>query len=366
MPSRRGGASPTSMGPSAEEPLTNSVSIETFWVNAWYQGSWWLWLLWPVSLLMRALAACRRRYLSSRCEPLPAPVVVIGNISLGGTGKTPLIIALVRYLQSLGLKPGVISRGYGGQAPHYPYLVTPNSPVAASGDEPLLIAIEAQCPVAIGADRVASVRELADKHQCNIILSDDGLQHYRLARQWEICLLDGKRWLGNGLCLPAGPLREPPQRLRQVDCVLINGQFSTERALPKGVEAQTFTLEATCWVNVLSGARLPLDQLQCVKDPVVNAVTGIGNPQRFFDSLRQLGVSVRGRAFPDHYAFQAEDLAYVGSKPLLMTAKDAVKCQSFARENWWYLSVEARWSDAFEELLSRFLQEQGLQRATSD
>lgn len=337
-------------------PVNVGGSAETFWLDVWYQGRWWLWLLWPFSVLLQVVALLRRRYLQSRAKPLAVPVVVVGNITLGGTGKTPMIIALVRYLQSQGLRPGVISRGYGGNAPAYPYPVTASSPVAESGDEPLLIALETGCPVMVGPDRIASAELLIRDHQCDVVLSDDGMQHYRLSRQWEICLLDGARLLGNSLCLPAGPLRERAGRLQQVDCVVLNGapppspRFDQVLALsPQPVH--TMQLRPSHWCNVLTGERRTPEQLDFSRHAVVNAVSGIGNPERFFTTLRGLGIAVRGQAFPDHHAFTAEDLAYVGPNPLLMTAKDAVKCQPFAQPDWWYLSVEA---DLPEALLHQF------------
>lgn len=342
----------------------SSHSREAFWLDAWYQGRWWLWLFWPLSLLLRWVAGIRRRHLQEQAKPFTAPVIVVGNITLGGTGKTPVIIALVRYLKEQGLRPGVISRGYGGSAPSYPYFVSSTSPVSESGDEPLLIAMEADCPVMVGADRNASVHKLISEHQCNVILSDDGMQHYKLSRQWEICLLDGARLLGNGLCLPAGPLREGPERLKEVDCVIVNG--SQQGVSVSGVEALPMSLQPKLWCNVLTGEQLPLDSLPFAGDTVVNAVTGIGNPERFYKTLKDLNIAVRGQSFPDHHAFQAEDLAYVGSRPLLMTAKDAVKCQSFAKPDWWYLSVEAELPAQFYDQFSAFLSKSGVPVQDSD
>lgn len=340
-------------------------NAETFWLNAWYDGRWWLWLLWPLSLLLQGVAGLRRRYLQARAQSLPVPVVVVGNITLGGTGKTPMIIALVRYLQAQGLRPGVISRGYGGTAPAYPYPVTATSPVSESGDEPLLIALETGCPVMVGANRIAAATQLIRNHQCDIVLSDDGMQHYKLSRQWEICLLDGARLLGNGLCLPAGPLREGPRRLQHVDSVVLNGTPQPSPQLDQVLKlspspVHTMQLRPAHWCNLLTGERRTLAELDFSGAAVVNAISGIGNPERFFTTLRELGIAVRGRAFPDHYAFSAEDLAYVGSKPLLMTAKDAVKCQSFAQPDWWYLSVEADLSEALLQQFAGFLRLSGL------
>lgn len=338
-------------------------STESFWLDAWYQGRWWLWLLWPLSLLLRSIAALRRRYLSAQSEALDAPVIIVGNITLGGTGKTPVIISLVRHLKSKGFNPGVVSRGYGAQAPHYPYLVTSSSPVSESGDEPLLIALEACCPVMIGADRVAAARALIDQHQCDILLSDDGLQHYRLNRQWEICVLDAGRLWGNGLCLPAGPLRESPNRLAEVDAVVLNGQLSdAQRSMPQVQtllgRSHALTLEPTSWHKLdeaVSRSIQEFGNFELEGDKTPFAITGIGNPDRFFNTLSSLGIDCAHQSFPDHYAFTASDLSFTDDNLLMMTAKDAVKCRSFARPNWWYLSVDAQISESFWLQLDEFL-----------
>lgn len=338
-------------------------STESFWLEAWYQGRWWLWLLWPLSLLLRSIAALRRRYLSAKSEALDVPVIVVGNITLGGTGKTPVIISLVRHLKSKGFNPGVVSRGYGAQAPHYPYCVTSSSPVSESGDEPLLIALEADCPVMIGADRVVAARALVDEHQCDILLSDDGLQHYRLSRQWEICVLDAGRLWGNGLCLPAGPLRESPSRLAEVDAIVLNGQLSDVQLSTPQVRtllerSHALTLEPTSWHKLdeaVSRSIKEFGDFGVEGDQKAFAITGIGNPERFFNTLSSLGIDCPHRSFPDHYAFKASDLSFADDNLLMMTAKDAVKCRSIARPNWWYLSVDAQISESFWVQLDEFL-----------
>lgn len=341
-------------------------NCEAFWLSAWYTGRWWLWLLWPLSLLFRTTAAIRRYLQLSSVEKLAAPVIVVGNISLGGTGKTPLIIALVQQLRSMGLRPGVLSRGYGGDAPYYPYPVKFDSPVEASGDEPLLIARQADCPVMVGSDRVACAKQLIDQFQCNILLSDDGLQHYKLSRQWEICVIDGSRGLGNGLCLPAGPLRESARRLEMVDCILVNGPLKVSLPAKIGTSMR-FNLVPVNWCNLATGERYSLKEfdeqvVNTAKQQIgsIHAVTGIGNPQRFFETLRDLGVGADGKHFPDHHPFSASDLSFVGDNLLLMTAKDAIKCHSFAKPNWWYLTVGAEIPCEFQPLLTDFLCCQGL------
>lgn len=342
------------------------------WLKAWYEGRWWLWLLLPVLLplswLFRALAASRRQTLSTQAKPLSVPVIVVGNIAIGGTGKTPLLISMVKYLQQAGYKPGVISRGYGASAPHYPYSVTSQSPAAYGGDEPLLIALETGCPVVVDANRVQAAEQLISEFECDVILSDDGLQHYKLSRQFEICVVDGARGVGNGFCLPAGPLREPASRLAQVDCVVVNGDVSDAVAQQTATKPFAMQLQPAYWgqvTNPLSQHDLqPLpwdDEADSKSNTATNtngleAVTGIGNPDRFFKTLSNFGLMFNSRVFPDHYQFCAEDLSYAENNVLIMTAKDAVKCKSFAKSNWWYLSVQAQLPKEFWQNLESFME----------
>jgi tetraacyldisaccharide 4'-kinase len=315
-------------------------SVET----RWYGRAGWLLLLWPLSCLFRLLAALRRRRLQRRQVQLPVPIVIVGNIAVGGTGKTPLLIALTRQLQNAGLKPGVVSRGYGSRTHSQTVqLVTGGNSSEEVGDEPLLIACVTQCPVAVGADRVAAARCLI-ANGCNIILSDDGLQHYRLARDLEIVVVDGRRGFGNGHCLPTGPLRESVRRLGEVDWVVRNGNHSCPQLKPWS--PVPMYLKPLAWVNVKTGERRLLDDTGWLREPAY-AVAGIGNPQRFFDSLSDLGLTVFPHAFPDHYAYRQEDFADFAGEVVLMTAKDAVKCRAFAGDHWWYLEVAAELPQSF-------------------
>mgnify|MGYP006080177597 CR=1 FL=1 len=342
------------------------------WLKAWYEGRWWLWLLLPVLLplswLFSALAASRRQTLSTQAKPLSVPVIVVGNIAIGGTGKTPLLISMVKHLQQKGYKPGVISRGYGAEAPHYPYSVTPQSPAEHGGDEPLLIAMETACPVVVDANRVQAAEHLISEFECDVILSDDGLQHYKLSRQFEICVVDGARGVGNGFCLPAGPLREPSSRLAQVDCVVVNGEVSDAIAQQATTEPFAMQLKPAYWGQVVEPLSqydlqpLPWDDEAIIRSNAktntneLEAVTGIGNPERFFNTLSNFGLMFNTRVFPDHYQFCAEDLIYAENNVLLMTAKDAVKCKSFAKSNWWYLSVQAKLPQGFWQSLESFME----------
>jgi tetraacyldisaccharide 4'-kinase len=268
-----------------------------------------------------------------------ACIVVVGNLNVGGSGKTPLVIRLCRILRDGGLRPGVISRGYGRSEKGL-RLVSPSSDAELVGDEPLLIAQQAGVPVIVATDRCAAARALLDKG-IEVILSDDGLQHYRLPRKIEICVVDGKRGFGNGRQLPAGPLREPLRRLKSVDHVVINGDPSAALAefVADGTEAVQMTLTAGLLRPLDGGQNWRLAQFSGCR---VNAVAGIGNPLRFFDLLKAARIKVIEHVFPDHHAFCRDDFATMDpGLPILMTEKDAVKCRKLGLENAWFLSVDA-------------------------
>lgn len=266
---------------------------------------------------------------------LPVPVIVVGNITVGGTGKTPFVLWLVERLIGQGWRPGVISRGYGGCAPEYPLRVSATTDPAWSGDEPALIARRIEVPVAVAPDRVAAARMLLDAGEVDILVTDDGLQHYRLGRDVEICVVDGSRGLGNGQLLPAGPLREPPARLREVDLVVVNGGGWR----PEGVPSLDMQLETAMARPLGGGDARPLSSFAGAR---VNAVAGIGNPERFFVSLRAAGIDVVPHPFPDHHRYTDIDLAFDAKLPLLMTEKDAVKCAGLAQPHHWYVPAQAR------------------------
>ena len=310
----------------------------------WYGKAGWLLLLWPLTGVFRLLAYLRRRRLQQHQVHLAAPIIIVGNIAVGGTGKTPLLIALTRQLQAAGLKPGVISRGYGARVESpVVQLVQTDSNSDDVGDEPLLIARATECPVAVCNDRVAAATQLIASG-CTIILSDDGLQHYTLARDLEIMVVDARRGFGNGFCLPVGPLREPIKRLREVDWVVRNGSHPCAQL--ELFSPVPMHLRPLVWVNVKTGERRPLDNTDWLREPAY-AVAGIGNPQRFFDSLNDLGLTVFPRAFPDHHGYTEQDFKDFSEEVVIMTGKDAVKCQSFARDHWWYLDVAAELPESF-------------------
>lgn len=327
-------------------------------LDAWYDKSQrtrlWLWPLWPLSRLYAALAQWRRRALErGRTGRDLAPVIVVGNITLGGTGKTPLIIALAKLLRAQGLRPGIVSRGYGGNG--LAATVSETSRPEDVGDEAILLYRHSGCPVRVDPQRANAVAELCARNACDVILSDDGLQHYAMPRALEIVVIDGDRLLGNGHCLPAGPLREPPARLREVDWLVFNGGTEQGRAVvsrqaalaAEGPALVSMVLEPACWINLATGERASLTQLPVSEEGTLHALAGIGNPQRFFDSVRALGYSPLCHPFPDHYTFAAQDLAFSHGHTLVMTSKDAVKCEAFAGTQCWYLEIEARLPDAF-------------------
>jgi tetraacyldisaccharide 4'-kinase len=302
----------------------------------WYRYTPLHLLLIPASLIFGLLAAMRRALYRAgllHSERLPVPVVVVGNIGVGGTGKTPLTLALAQQLIELGRHPLIVSRGHGGNAVQ-PRTVMPGSDPAQIGDEPLLMARRGICPVWIGKDRTAAARAgLQANPQCDMVLCDDGLQHYRLQRDVEIAVIDGARGFGNGWLLPAGPLREPVSRLRKVDAVVVNdgetlpGQFAMQ-------------LVGASFHNLLDpGRTVEASHFIATKN---HAVAGIGNPQRYFNHLDALGIPHTPHPFPDHHPYCANDLAFADCDAILLTEKDAVKCAAFADARYWMLRVEAR------------------------
>lgn len=309
--------------------------------SAWYGNGRAPWWAGPLSFFyaaaMRLRSALYRSGLLRRVV-LPVPVIVIGNLSVGGTGKTPLTIAVADALRRRGYRPGVVSRGYGGSQ-REPLLLGDAPDPLQVGDEPCLIRASG-VPVAVGRDRPAAARLLLEAG-CHVVIADDGLQHYRLARDVEICVIDGARRFGNGRLLPAGPLREPMRRLQRVDLRVCNGGHPVDGEYP---------------MRLVGGDIVPLSEGQCqslgtLAGQRVHAVAAIGNPRRFFDSLREAGIDVIEHAFADHHRFVASDLEFSDDLPVLMTDKDAVKCTAFARPGWWRVPVYAELPETFYEAL---------------
>lgn len=309
-------------------------------------------LLRPLSWLFRALIAMRRRLYRSgvfRTTRLPVPVIVVGNITVGGSGKTPLTLTLIEWLRAAGYSPGVVSRGYGGRA-RMPTPVTADSDPELVGDEPVLIARRSGCPLWVGRARAEAGRRLLHLHpEVDVLLADDGLQHYALERDVEIAVVDGARGFGNGRLLPAGPLREPLSRLARVDAVVVNGAGAVSGLVTR---AFSMKLVGRAFFNVLSPSiRADVDSF---RGPPVHALAGIGHPERFFESLSGMGLDVVPRAFPDHHPFRPEDLP---AGPVLMTEKDAVKCAGFAGPDAWFLAVDAEVEGGLKTLLLNALKD---------
>lgn len=321
-------------------------------VDAWYRGSPWLVALKPLASLFRRQSEKRRLAYQSGAKVIwraPVPVIIVGNITVGGVGKTPLVAALVQLARDAGFKPGIVSRGYGGKAPHYPFLVVADSEATQVGDEPLMLVRRCACPVVVDANRVEAVKYLLKNSDCDLVISDDGLQHYALGRDMEIAVLDGVRGLGNGLFLPAGPLREGPERLGDVDWIIVNGgQLRLKQ------DSQLMQLKPSQLVNLSNGKVEPVDALVAEE---VHAMAGIGNPERFFTTLTKLGYRLQRHAFADHHAFVSDDLPVNDGKAIIMTEKDAVKCAQIADERCWYLSVEAELDNEFKTVFQRQLKD---------
>ncbi|MGB1092097.1 MAG: tetraacyldisaccharide 4'-kinase [Oceanobacter sp.] len=296
-----------------------AAAIERNWYRAFF---WNLWLA-PLAVLFGLVVMLRRIWFSlfpAASEQLP--VIVVGNVTIGGTGKTPLIIWLVEQARKLNIRVGVVSRGYGGKSEQYPLWVTADTPESESGDEPRLIALRTGCPVVVDPVRKNAVAALVGS--VDLVLSDDGLQHYAMARAAEIVVIDGERRLGNRWMLPVGPMREPASRLDQADLVITNGK--------------DFILQPSSPINASTGKVVDLLEFEGQK---VHGVAGIGHPERFFSALEKLGMEVIRHPFPDHHPYQKSDLDFEDELPVFMTEKDWVKCQAFANENHWYLPVDA-------------------------
>jgi tetraacyldisaccharide 4'-kinase len=328
----------------------------------WLQHHWYRitplhLILFPVSLVFRGLVAFRRALYRNRIfssDQLLLPVIVVGNISVGGTGKTPLTLALAEQLAERGWHPLIVSRGYGGKSQR-PQQVAADSTAQQVGDEPLLMARRGTCPVWIGRDRVATAHAAMQIHpQCDVVLCDDGLQHYRLQRDVEIAVIDGARGFGNGLMLPAGPLREPVARLQTVDAVVVNGGDILPGQYAMHLSGEHF-------YNLLDpGKTVAAAHFHAIRN---HAVAGIGHPQRYFQHLESMGISFTPHAFPDHHPYSAEDLAFANCDAILLTEKDAVKCTAFADARYWVLRVDAKIDSTLIDHILRKITPNGLQAA---
>ena len=328
------------------------------WVDrVWYGDSRAFLVLLPLSWLYAAITALRRLLYRNgvlRSVRVGVPVIIVGNLSAGGTGKTPITIWLVNQLQERGFRPGVVSRGYRGTIGRSPLPVMPHSDPAVVGDEPVLIAKRCRCPVAVHPDRVSAAKLLEDQ-DVDVIVADDGLQHYRLQRDFEVVVIDGERAFGNGRLLPAGPLREPVSRLENVEQIIVNaaGPVTGVSGLPPDVPATRFRLRGSLVARLDDEKTQALDNLAGSR---VHAVAAIGNPKRFFEMLSDFDIEVTPHPLPDHASITADDLSFGDGNAVVMTEKDAVKCRQLASEKFWYVPVDVDmadtdWLDRIEALI---------------
>ncbi len=318
--------------------------------HIWYRSHFLTLLLVPFSWIFCFTALLRRWVYLFFLKPIhfDVPIIIVGNINVGGTGKTPLVIWLAHFLRHHGYNVGIISRGYGSEIKQFPQTVRPSvHQVREVGDEPFILAKRAICPVVIDPKRARGVKHLIEHHGCNLIISDDGLQHYALKRDIEIVVIDGQRRFGNGFCLPAGPLRELPTRLKSVDFIVVKGKARQNET------TMHYTLKPLR--NVLNDNETqPLGYfLGCS----LHAVAGIGNPRPFFNILLNNQCKIRPHIFPDHHVFKKQDFDFEEDLPVIMTEKDAVKCRKFAKKNYWYLPIEVRLPSHFGKRVLQKLQE---------
>ena len=318
-----------------------SASADSFLQRVWYDGhaQWLSLLLLPLSWLFGALVACRRAAYRIRLLPrvrVGRPVVVIGNVTVGGTGKTPFTIWLATQLQAQGARVGIVLRGYGGSSSQWPRDVSSDSAPEEVGDEAVLLASRTRAIVVAGPDRVAAAQRAIERG-AEIVLSDDGLQHYRLARDREIVVIDGCRSVGNRRLLPAGPLREPVSRLAQADLRVVSWRDGSARPLTP-VPATVQVWARLSHASALVGGETR--SLEAFKGSRVHAVAAIGHPQQFFAALQQLGIEVEPHALPDHARLTATDISFPDALPVLMTEKDAVKCRAIADQRHWAVRMD--------------------------
>jgi len=335
--------------------------MEAWFLREWQRNSPWQLLLRPLSWLFQLLVSIRRfafrRGLLASTR-LSVPVLVVGNITVGGSGKTPLVLALALRLREAGYRPGIITRGYrprsaaGARPPPITHVLA-DAGAAPVSDEAALLAARSEVPVYAGADRPAVAQALLAAHpQVNVILSDDGLQHYALHRDLEICVIDGERGLGNGALLPAGPLRETSQRLREVDALVVNGAAGTPVGDAAGAPTFAMQLGNESFISLHDGRALaPADWRRACAGRRIAMVAGTGNPGRFFSHLARLGIDGTTHAFADHHPYTAADLAGIDAEVIVMTEKDAVKCGRFADQRLWFMRVDAILPETFDQFV---------------
>lgn len=335
-------------------------------IKSWLQKQWYqtylnplFWPFIPLSLLYCLILSIRKslyQFGILKRHKFAVPIIVVGNLTVGGTGKTPLVIHIVKLLKQYGFRPGVVSRGYGGShskissTTSKPLWVYANSDSNEVGDEPLLLAKRLFCPIVISRTRIKAVQSLLDSGQMDVVISDDGLQHEKLHRNIEVMVIDGKKRLGNGWCLPIGPLRESKKRLETVDFIVCNDPIRFDNDIEYDMELRPRML-----TNGLDSSRQ--ENISFFQGKEVHAVAGIGFPDRFFDLLKKYQLKVITHPFPDHYPFKKEDIEFQDDLPVLLTEKDAVKCSGFMTDKHWVLSVDAAVNPLFDMRLLKRLEE---------
>lgn len=337
-----------------------ALTLDQKITKAWYEGAAWLFLLWPFSVVYSLVIRFRRyAYRSGMFKTYrpDIPVIVVGNITVGGTGKSPMVCYLVETLREQGFHPGIVSRGYGAKLGRRQVReVTEDSLASEVGDEPLMLKKRLACPVYVSPSRVLAAQALEKgAERCDVIVSDDGLQHYALARDAEICVFDGQRKWGNGHLLPMGPLREPIERIQSIPFLVLNGPVNAQSYGQAALDQTAFSmhLKASELVNLQTGETL---KLKALKGQTVHALAAIGHPERFFQTLETAGLKIIPHVFADHHAYKLSDFTFKDASVLIMTEKDAVKCKGFELDNTWYLPVSARLNgDLTGQLIKHYL-----------
>lgn len=324
----------------AMKKTKSSHFLYNFITNSWYHPQWWNYLLFPLSLLFYFSVYIRRFFYKLgilKKHKFDVPIIVVGNITVGGAGKTPLVIHLVEELRKRGYRPAVVSRGYG-RTNHHVETVMINSVAQNVGDEPLLIMQRTLCPVFVAKRRELAIKEILTTTDCNLIICDDGLQYHALHRDIEIVVVDGLRRFGSGMLLPSGPLREPMKRLQEVDFTVNNGDIRENEVSMKLIIDNAFYLKTREMVD-----------LKTYVGKTVHAIAGIGHPKRFFNTLIAMGIKVLPHAMPDHHYYSIHDFNFEDELPIFMTEKDMVKCSHFANNKMIYVTVKTEVPDSFIE-----------------
>ncbi len=341
------------------------------WPAFWKRKTWQSYLLSPLSSLVCWEAARRLKNFQQQnvaARQTQATVIVVGNVVVGGTGKTPFIVWLADQLKQSGFSVGILSRGYGAKNKEWPRLVSVSDTAETVGDEPLMLSQKTNCPVAVSPKRTEALALLTEQHDCDYVISDDGLQHYALQRDIEVVMIDAERQFGNQMCMPSGPLREPLSRIEEVDFCVWNGLNENEQ-IPQLVYQQKTALKMQLLpvqfhkvADLQTSLSIEAFVAQFSQQETM-AIAGIGNPQRFFNTLAELSLEFKTTAFADHHAFSRAELvglpASSSGNPIIMTEKDAVKCQDFAEasDEWWYLKVETACSPSLvQAIITKHLQ----------